>query len=121
MRLVARSREASRRQHTRNREAPARFRNSSADDLFSAGGAGRADDRADRDREQGNSRPFYRRDGADLRRGAERSRAGEERPADLAGLARGRGGGGTAPDSQVDAAGVGARIYFAKPAILSAR
>src|ERR1700691_5585022 len=101
MRAVARPRKARGCEHARNRQAPARFRHPSADNLFPAGGAGRIDDRADRDREQGNPRQLRRSDGTDLRRSAERSRAGQKRAADSTGLARRRSAGSAPPDSEV--------------------
>ena len=62
---------AARRAHARRREAPARLRLLRADDLLPAGRAGRAHDRADRDRERGDARRVRRRDAGDRGGGAD--------------------------------------------------
>ena len=66
--------------HARPRQAPARLRLPPADRLLPAAGRGGADDRADRDRDQGEPRRLRRRDRADPRRGRARPREGQAGP-----------------------------------------
>src|ERR1700733_7278736 len=108
MRALARSRKARRREHARNRQAPARFRHPSADDLFPAGSSGRADDRTDRNREQGNPRQLRRRNGTDLRRSVERSRKSKKRPANPTSLPCRRSPGSPPPNSPLGEKGLAA-------------
>src|SRR5213595_434938 len=60
-----------RRPHARRRQAPPRLRLLRAHHLLPAGGEGRAHDRADRDRDQGDARPVRRRAARDRGGGAQ--------------------------------------------------
>src|SRR5207244_9009073 len=81
MRLLRPQPPGLRRPHARRRQAPARLRLLRAHHLLPAGGEGRPHDRADRDRDQGDTRPVRRRHARDRRGGTHRPRSRARGPA----------------------------------------